>query len=148
MNRLIESIKITKQRLGAIAFAIKAAIRYEKATERKLGITGEVAEVLVSHRLKLRLLVDPIYPGCDAIDSKNNCYQIKGARRLGDLHEGRMGTISRHKYDYLILALLDFDYKIKEIYKLPSNSAEKIARRHRRRNPPIHSIAHKEWRIK
>ncbi|MDR3504121.1 MAG: hypothetical protein P4L79_16255 [Legionella sp.] len=143
-----EAIKVSKKTLKAVVVAIRAAIQYEKAAGRKIGITGEVAEVLVSHRLKLKLMINPIHPGCDAIDSQRRSYQIKSARKIGDLHKGRIGTISKHRYDFLIVALMDFNYKIKEIYKMPRSAAEKLAQKSKRRNPPIRSLALPKWQIK
>ena len=148
----MKTIKVSKKILKAITLAVKAATQYEDATGRKLGITGEVAEVLASNELGLELLADPIYPGCDAIDSRGKCYQIKGARKANtqkNPRAGRIGTIASHKYDFLVLVLMDFDYKPRGmIYKLSYRKAEELAKRHKKRNPPIRSIALKKYLVK
>jgi len=60
--------------------AIEANLLYEQITTncgRKLGITGEVGEILVCAALGLHLVKDPRAEGFDAVDSSGNRIQIK-----------------------------------------------------------------------
>lgn len=85
-------LKVTKQ-------AIKAALAYEKETNRVLGITGEIGEILACHKLKLDLLSDGINPGFDATDDNDKRYQIKAkrTRKKGGNPTGNIGSFSKHK---------------------------------------------------
>jgi len=128
MKTIILNIKIKK----LIMAIIKNAIQYEALTGRKLGITGEIGEVLVSEKLKLKLLADPQTAGFDAV--KNNMhYQIK-SRRV-EHNRGKIGKFSKHKFDYAILAVLDKNYKIKELYKRRYKDLEPVLRKFKDRNP-------------
>ena len=51
-----ETIEIDNKLINKIKSAIDIALEYEAATngKRKLGITGEVGEVLVCHKIKLK----------------------------------------------------------------------------------------------
>ncbi len=50
------TIKITPVIIKAIKGVVTAVLKYEKLSQRAPDITGEVGEVLVSHKLKLSLL--------------------------------------------------------------------------------------------
>ncbi len=98
-----------------ISAVIKSAIKYEKLTGRKLGITGEIGEFLVCKKLKLKFLKNPQVAGHDAVDTRGKKYQIK-SRRVSH-QKGRIGRFSKHKFDFAILVVLDENYKILEIWK-------------------------------
>lgn len=120
-----------------IAQAVSAAIKYEKLTAgRKLGITGEVGEVLVCDKLKLKL-ADPRTSGYDALDNKGKKYQIKTRRGNTDSPGARMGTFAKHEFDYAVLAILDHGYNLVELYKAPYENLKSIIEGHRRRNPTL-----------
>jgi len=132
MNRFININPSVKKVVGVV---IQSAINYGKVTGRKLGITGEIGEVLVCDKLKFKLLADPITSGYDAVDNKGKKYQIK--TRRGNSNKGRVGRFSNHKFDYAILAILDEGYKLKELYQVPFKKLEPVLRKHLRRNPSL-----------
>lgn len=134
MREIIE-INLSVQRV--VDKAIKSAVEYEAVTGRKLGITGEVGEILVCKELGLNLLSDPIASGIDAIDHRGKTYQIKARRGNSDNPGARIGTFSKHKFDYAILAILDHKYNIVKLYKATFNKIEPILQRHKKRNPPL-----------
>ncbi len=141
------TVKISPLIMEAVADAIRVAITYEQLTGRKLGITGEVAEVLVAKALGLSLLADSINTGYDAEDEKGQTYQIKATRKIKNLHIGRIGTIANHPFDVLVVALMDASYVIKELYSLSYAIAEPLAARHGRRNPTIREVINAGKRI-
>jgi len=128
------SLKITPKILKVVNEAIESAIQYEKITGRKLGITGEIAEVLISYRLGLELLIDPINPGFDAVHN-GRTYQIK-SKRSNSLN-GRMSRFSEHACDYVILGIFDPKYKLTYLYKVPYNKVLPLIVNEKRRNPPL-----------
>jgi len=131
----VETSVITKELLAVTNAAIRVALRYEKASGRKLGITGEVAEILVCDKLGLKLLRNPISTGYDALDDKGKRYQIKSKRVINN--EGRMGSFSKHKFDFAVLVIFDEKYKIVGIWKATYKKLLPIIERHKRRNPSI-----------
>ncbi len=110
----LTTIKINGKIIEKVAQATKVAVEYEKLTGRKLGITGEVGEVLVCKKLGLQLMADPLSAGYDAVKAGKK-YQIK-TRRV-DHRRGKIGRFSKHNFDFAILAILDKNYKIKELYQ-------------------------------
>lgn len=142
----MKTVNITPQIIKSVQVAAKAAINYERLTGRKLGITGEVAEVLVCKKLGLKLLEDPLSAGYDAVDRKNKKYQIKSKR--SNRFYGRIGRFSEHKFDFCILVLLDEKYEIEEIYKLPFKIVESIIILHKRRSPPVRSLRIKKFLVR
>lgn len=120
-----------------VSRVIHVAIAYEKIMGRKLGVTGEIGEVLVCEKLKLKLLVDPINPGFDAINNKGTKFQIKTNRSKSENPGARIGTFSKHKFDYAILVILNRNYEITEIYKVDYKTLAPFIRRAPRRNPRI-----------
>lgn len=132
-------IKINNEIIKKVAQATKLAVEYEELTGRRLGITGEVGEVLVCQKLGLSLIADPLFAGYDAIDKANNeKYQIK-TRRVNHL-KGRIGSFSKHEFDFAILAILNNDYKICELYKAQSKNLKTIIEKAPKRNPSLRSF--------
>ncbi len=130
-------IKLTPKFKQAAAAAIKAAITYEKVSGRKLGITGEVGEIIVCSRLKLNLLSNPISAGYDAVDTRGNKYQIK-ARRGGSSNPGaKIGSFSKHKFDYAVLVILDDNYKLVAMYKVSYKKILPVIESSKRRAPTL-----------
>ncbi|OGM99669.1 MAG: hypothetical protein A2817_03815 [Candidatus Yanofskybacteria bacterium RIFCSPHIGHO2_01_FULL_39_8b] len=117
---------------------IKIALEYETLTGRKLGITGEIAEIIVCHKLGLKLLANSLSPGHDAVDERGNKFQIKSKRIIKN--KGRIGRFSMHKFDYLITILFDKNYKIIGIYKTNYKKIMPIINKHKRRNPSVREI--------
>lgn len=108
---------------------IKAAIEYENRTQRKLGITGEIGEVLVCIHLGLKLLRNPRTEGYDAIDKKGRRVQIKVRRsETGDrVNEGgRISRFSNHEFDYALLGLLNKKYELYKLYQVAYRKLEPI----------------------
>jgi hypothetical protein len=124
---------ITPKIKKIISEASKIALDYEKLTGRKLGITGEVGEVLACDKLKLQLSTDNLSAGYDAMDNKGKKYQIK-TRRL-ERGKGRLGHFSKHKFDYAVLVLLDEDYKISKLYHTDYKKLEPLLNKQKKRNP-------------
>lgn len=127
---------------------IKMALKYETLTGRKLGITGEIAEIIVCHKLGLKLSANSLSPGYDAVDKKGNTFQIKSKRIVKT--KGRIGRFSIHKFDYLITILLDKNYEIIGIYKTSYKKIIPVINKHKRRNPSIREIikASKKYNFK
>lgn len=131
----MKTIRITKEIKDIITRAISATVDYEARSGRRLGITGEVGEVLVCDRLGLRLLADPIAAGFDAVDKGGKRYQIKARR--ADHNRGRLSRFSEHEFDYAILAVLDQNYEIAEMWQVDYETLIPIVENEKRRNPSI-----------
>mgnify|MGYP007084712450 CR=1 FL=1 len=134
---VVDDYLVEKVKLG-----IEAALAYERATggRRKLGITGEVGEILVCHRLGLRLMLDPRSIGYDALDSRGQRVQIKTRRsESGDLPKdaGRVSSFSQHEFDYALLGLLNHQYELDEIWRADYDDLRPIIDRQKRRNPNL-----------
>lgn len=137
----MKTIPITSKIKKVVIDVIRIAILYEKLTGRKLGITGEVGEILVcSHKkfkpLGLKLLSDPISAGYDAVDKRGNCYQIK-ARRGGKTNAARLSRFSNHKFHFAVLAIFDKNYKIKELWQVSYKKLLPIIQKCTHRNPSL-----------
>jgi hypothetical protein len=133
----MKTIKINSSILRAVKNAISAALEYEKLTGRKLGITGEIGEVFVCKKFKLKLLQDPLSVGYDAIDNKGKHYQIKSRRAVNweRRYLGKVGKFSKHKFDYAVLVIMDKEYKPKEWRRVSYKKLAPILRR--RQSPSI-----------
>ena len=142
----MNTIPITSKIKKIISTASKVAIEYEKLTGRKLGITGEIGEVLVCDKLKLKLLANPLSAGYDAIDKICKRYQIK-TRRV-EHGRSRIGRFSKYAFDYAILAILDRNYKILELWRAEFEKLKPILDRQRRRNPSLREFKKVSKRIK
>ncbi len=149
--QLSKTIPISANLLAKVDKAISAALDYEQATEgsRRLGITGEVGEVLICNELGLNMALDPRSVGFDAIDKDGMRVQIKTRRsESGDTprESGRLGTFSKHEYDYALLGILDSRYRLAGIWRADYEVLEPIISKQKRRNPTLSSfkrVAHK-----
>ena len=117
-----ETIDIDNKIIRKINLAIDAALMYENVTQgkRKLGITGEVGEILVCHQLGLQLVSDPRSEGFDALDKDGKQVQIKTRRSESEglpRDVGRISRFSKHGFDYALLAILDKEYKLHEVWR-------------------------------
>jgi hypothetical protein len=117
-----EAISVDDHLVKNLKQAIDSALVYEIAThgKRKLGITGEVGEVLSCHQLGLRLILDPRSEGFDATDKNDKRVQIKTRRSETEglpRDVGRISRFSNHRFDYVLLCLLDHDYQLCEIWR-------------------------------
>jgi len=144
-NNVPESITVDTILVTIIKQAIAVALDYERATSgaRKLGITGEVGEVLVCSQLGLRIMADPRSEGYDAIDHYGQFVQIKTRRsEIGDIPKssGRLSRFSEHRYDYALLGILDSKYRLSKIWRADYQIIEPIISKNKRRNPNISSF--------
>jgi len=127
-----ETIDIDNKIIRKINLAIDAALMYENVTQgkRKLGITGEVGEIVVCHQLGLQLVSDPRSEGFDALDNEGKQVQIKTRRSESEGLPRNVGRISRfsdkHKFDYALLAILDKEYKLHEVWRASYEDLEPI----------------------
>jgi len=139
--------------LSAVRDVIAAARRYEATTgeARKVGITGEVGEVLACHKLGLELATDPRSIGFDAVDADGKRVQIKTRRSESaglPRDVGRLGTFSRHPFDYALLVLLDHEYELAEIWRAEYAELKPLVDNQKRRNPSLSAfkkLARKVW---
>lgn len=141
----IKAVCITKGLLQQLNKAIQASLAYEKETGncRKLGITGEVGEVLACYQLGLKLVCDPRASGYDAIDKQGKKVQIKTRRSEAKglpRDVGRLSSFSKHEFDYALLVLLDHNYILCEIWRAESKNLKPIIKRQKRRNPQLSSF--------
>lgn len=149
----LDTRPITDSILSATQTVIDAALKYEAATggNRKVGITGEVGEVLACRALGLRLATDPRSEGPDAVDTEGKRVQIKTRRSESEglpRNAGRLGTFSRHAFDYALLVLLDHNYELAEIWRAEYAELKALVDGQKRRNPNLASfkrIASKVW---
>ena len=140
-----KTIRIDYKLINIIKSAINVALEYEAATngKRKLGITGEVGEVLVCRQLGLRLVLDSRSEGFDALDKDGLQVQIKTRRSESEglpRDAGRTSSFSKHKFDYTLLALLDHKYQLREIWRADYNKLKPIIEKQKRRNPNLSSF--------
>ena len=136
----IETIILSEKVLDTIQRTIAAALEYEQQTDgaRKMGITAEVGEVLVCHQLGLRLVKESRSKGYDAIDSECKRVEVKTRRSESVGMPGNAGTTSRfskHPFDYALLALLDHNYKLCEIWRAEYDALQPILTK--RPNPSL-----------
>ena len=135
-------IAINSEILERVEQAIQVALDYEIATggTRRLGITGEVGEVLICKQFKLRMMADPRSEGYDAIDTAGQRVQIKTRRsETGDTpkNSGRLSRFSEHKYDYVLFGILDAKYRLTRVYRADYEVIEPIIAKNKRRSPSL-----------
>ena len=140
-----KAIKIDNELINVVKSAVDVALDYEAATngKRKLGITGEVGEVLVCYQLGLKLVLDSRSEGFDAMDKDGLRVQIKTRRSETEglpRDAGRTGIFSKHEFDYALLALLDNKYELCEIWQADYNKLKLIIEKQKRRQPSLSSF--------
>lgn len=136
------TIRVDEKIVDKVCAAIKAALDYEEAMrgKRKIGITGEVGEVLVCHEMDLLLVLDNRARGYDAIDANGQRVEIKTRRSESDelpKDFGRVSRFSKHPFDYALLAILDHSYRLREIWRADYDALHPIIAKQKRRNPHI-----------
>jgi len=106
--------------------AKKIAKQYRSLTGKPLGITGEIGEFVAADKLNLKL-TQARQPGYDAISQDKQKIQIKTRCILPDSKTGqRIGSIKlKHKWQEVILVLLDETFEPIEIYKAKKKEIEK-----------------------
>ena len=155
MSKTIDSsryIVIDDELVNKMRLAIEAALAYEAETggKRKLGITGEVGEILVCRKLGLRLMLDTRSEGFDALDKVGKKIEIK-TRRSESLDSprdsGRTSRFSEYPFDYALLVLLDRKYRLHEVWRANYKDIWPIIQKEKRRNPSLASFKSKAERI-
>lgn len=139
---MLETVVVGDELIKAINSAIRAALSYEKAThqKRRLGITGEVGELLVCHQLGLRLVLDTRSEGFDALDKGGRRVQIKTRRSESEglpKDRGRVSRFSEHPFDYALMGLLDHQYRLCEVWRADYKRLKPIIKKQERRNPTL-----------
>lgn len=119
---IMETIEINDSLIDVINKAIVVALEYGALTQnnRKLGITGEIGEVLICKQLGLRLMANSLIAGYDAIDKDGRRVQIKTRRsESGEKPKetGRLSRFSEHEYDYTLFGVFNSKYQLVEIWK-------------------------------
>ena len=147
MNKT-QTIKVDNKLLSKVKSAIAVALEYEAVTngERKLGITGEVGVLLACHQLGLKLVLDSRSEGFDAMDKNGLRVQIKTRRSESEglpSNAGRTGRFSKHQFDYALLALLDHNYRLCEIWKADYKKLKPLIEKQERRDPSLSSFKRK-----
>ena len=137
-----KTIKVNEKLINKLKLAIRTGLSYEREThgKRKLGITGEVGELLACKQLRLKLVLDSRSQGFDAIDRDGLHVQIKTRRSESEglpRGEGRTSRFSKHNFDYALLVLLDHNYKLCEIWRADYNKLKPIIEKQRRRDPSL-----------
>ncbi len=138
----MKTIKINDECMNLVDQIISIAVNYENYFngKRKLGITGEIGEILACKEMNLKLALDSNNPGYDALDENNKKVQIKACRsETHDIspNKSNIGSFSKHSYDYALMILLGRNYKIKEIWKADYSKLEPILSKKKKSNPKI-----------
>jgi hypothetical protein len=138
-------IKITDKIIDKVNEIIKLALDYEESTGRRLGVTGEIGEVLVCQKLGLSLIANRNNAGYDALDESGKIkYQIK-TRRTGGT---RVGRFSSHDFDYFIFAILDKNYNLNRLYKISFDEIKLLIEENPKRNPSVTRVVSLATEIK
>lgn len=137
-----DTIAVDDALLRGLEPAITVSLMYEKITrgKRKLGITGEIGELLVCRQLGLRLVLDSRSKGFDAIDKDGLRVEIKSRRSESDelpRDAGRTSRFSQHPFDYALLGLLDPEYRLREIWRADYDKLKPLIDKQKRRNPNL-----------
>ena len=144
----MEPIKIDDEIMNVVESVIKVALEYDALPgRRKLGITGEIGEVLVCYHLRdslgLRLVQDPRSEGYDAKDSDGLKVQVKTRRSESPglpRDVGRTSSFSQHSFDYALLGILDHEYRLHGVWRAGYDSLKPIIEKREGRNPSLSSF--------
>ncbi len=99
--------------------ALKIGVKYYRLTGKPLGITGEIGEYRAATLLGLKLM-PARSAGYDAKDKLGKLVQIKSrCIPIGKKITGqRLGAIKlTHDWHYVLLVLMDTEYRTKAIYR-------------------------------
>jgi hypothetical protein len=145
MKTAKETILIDNKTVELVRKAIPIALNYEKLMhgKRKLGITGEIGEILISNQLGLELALDPRAEGFDAIDNAGRKVQIKTRRSESEelpKNSGRISRFSKHKFHYALLVILHHNYSLYEVWKADYHKLNPLIEKQKRRNPTLSSF--------
>lgn len=131
--------KHSEQDLLKLYAQIMEELRLRNIVRSGNNPVADYAEAIVAKRLKLKL-ANNSNRGFDAKDKRGITYQIK-ARRITDRNKARqLGVIrnlkNRH-FDYLLAAIFNEAFELKELWKIPHKRIEKYARHSRHQNGHI-----------
>lgn len=151
----MNSVKIESRIVEKIQQIVKIALEYEEYFdyERKLGITGEVGEILACYYFDLELMKGSRNKGYDALDSDKYRVEIKTLRKEpkkgvdSNLKAGRISSFSKHQFDYCLLLLLDQKYTVKEVWKADFEKLKVIIEKEAKRNPSIKEFVKRADRV-
>lgn len=125
MKKDLSSIAISDEIIEKLNSAIETSLGFEQLTKKQLNITSIVGEVLACKAHNLKLMVDDINEGFDALDKDGKRVQIK-TRRYKGVKSALTGPLLDKNYnipfDYAVLVLLDEKYKLIDTYTLNSDS--------------------------
>lgn len=144
-NQKIETCEITNELFKKIAQIRDIACEYEEYFDykRKLGVTGEIGEILACKYWDLKLVKDGGNEGFDAIDVEMNQVQIKSINKQtskkekADIRAGRVGEFSNYRFDYCLLLIFNYKYELKEVWKTEYNTIQPVLEKHTSRNPGV-----------
>ena len=110
---------------GILAKVKPLAVEYYHLTGKPLGVTGEIGEFEVARLLGLKL-EPPRTEGYDATDAEGCRYQIK-ARAFGPGQKpgGQIGSFNNKEWDAALLAIMDRQFKIVEIWEADRNTIDR-----------------------
>ena len=128
MKKDIPSIMISDEIIEKLNSAIKTSLEFEQVTKKQLNITSIVGEVLACKAHDLKLVIDDINEGFDALDKDGKRVQIK-TRRFKGVNSAMTGPLLNKNFetpfDYAVLILLKENYELLGSYKLSSDSINK-----------------------
>lgn len=131
----------------------KLAVDYEAGFqfERRIGITGEWAEILLCYLFDMKLVVNGINAGYDAIDTQNKQIQIKSVRKKvlkeTSTKTGRLSRFSTHEFDLCYLVIFNKRFEPEEIWKATYNDLLPLLDKQERRNPSVSAFTDVAQRI-
>jgi len=100
----------------------RLAVEYYRATEKPIGVTGELAEYLAAQALGLTL-APARAPGYDAVDTAGRKLQIKGRWKSDGRAWGRVSRIDTTKdFGAVLLVLMSGAYDLAEIWEAPRDA--------------------------
>lgn len=127
-NNNIKTISINSKTTKLLNDVIKIAIDFEALTGKQLNITGLVGEILISQKLKLKLVVNDINQSFDAFDKDNKKVQIKARRYKGNDTAMTGPLLDKDfnvSYHYAILVLLNEDYTYLDHFRIDKTQIQK-----------------------
>jgi hypothetical protein len=139
----MEKVKVKLETIEKMKTIKNLAVDYEQlfSFERRLGITGELGEILLCYLFDLDLVKNNINDGFDALDKANKKIQIKSIRKSPSNKKtndgGRLSRFSEHEFDYCLLISFDKHYSPTGVWKANKEDLGPIIAKHKRRNPTV-----------
>lgn len=111
-------ITLDEEKQGIFEKAIEVMAEFRNVFGRELK-PDVIAELYVARELNLKLMDGPNAPGYDGVDTLGQRYEIK--ERMAQNVD-----LNNFDFDFLILVNLDDFYRVKGMWKLSKEMAEKI----------------------